>query len=260
MKKRIFTYWQNAPGKSMPPYVALCMETWKKAIPDVEIVVIDHENLFQWVEPYFDMPTFLRLSLPQQSDVVSYSVLFQHGGVFLDADTIITKDFFMEVEGFAQDKVHFFGVPDSQTLHMAFMAAPTPHHPALMACIELAYAELCHMQKTPGISPTWSLFGNYIISQMLKTHHRHVVIHDRTAHGVILETSVSEFQHAEEKYLYYYFVENGLDLEREWERIAFGIVCLHNSWTPDDYKTCTAEEILSGNPCPLFRMLQRALL
>ena len=51
--KRIFTFWE--PKENIPGYISLCIETWKKFLPDYEIVILDYSNLDEWIgKNYFD--------------------------------------------------------------------------------------------------------------------------------------------------------------------------------------------------------------
>ena len=53
MTKRIFTFWE--PIDNMPEYISLCIETWKKFLPEYEIVLLDYNNLDKWLGTnYYD--------------------------------------------------------------------------------------------------------------------------------------------------------------------------------------------------------------
>ena len=51
MKKQIFTFWE--PKSKMPAYVSLCIETWRKFLPEYEIVVLDYSNLEEYLGKHF---------------------------------------------------------------------------------------------------------------------------------------------------------------------------------------------------------------
>ena len=48
MHNRIFTFWE--PNSTISPYLKLCLKTWKKYLPDYEIIVLNYSNLFEWIE------------------------------------------------------------------------------------------------------------------------------------------------------------------------------------------------------------------
>ena len=103
--KRIFTYWVSMPGRDIPAYVQLCMQTWFEHIPDLELIVLNYENVNEWLDNVIDFRRFIRLPPPAQSDIISFILLAKHGGIFMDADTIVTKDIFAEIEKFDPEKL-----------------------------------------------------------------------------------------------------------------------------------------------------------
>ncbi len=87
---RIFTFWE--PKDKIPAYLELCLETWKKFLPDYEIVVLDYSNLKDWLgKNIFPQVLYDKFSLPIQSDAIRCAVLKKHGGIWMDVDTIITS-------------------------------------------------------------------------------------------------------------------------------------------------------------------------
>jgi len=90
-KPRIFTFWE--PRRAMPPYLELCLATWKKFLPDHQVVILDYENLDSWLgRDCFDQILYAYFSLPKQADAIRCAVLRRHGGIWFDLDTIITSD------------------------------------------------------------------------------------------------------------------------------------------------------------------------
>lgn len=92
MKKHIFTFWE--PKENLPAYIKLCTQTWKKYLPDYEITVLDYSNL----DKYLDKTVINKIlckntTLPKQADCIRVALLYFHGGIWLDADTIITQTF-----------------------------------------------------------------------------------------------------------------------------------------------------------------------
>ena len=43
----IFTFWE--PKEKMPAYLKLCMKTWKKYLPDYEIIQLNFDNLSEYL-------------------------------------------------------------------------------------------------------------------------------------------------------------------------------------------------------------------
>lgn len=95
---RLFTFWE--PKEKMPAYIRLCMQTWKKFLPECEVVLLDYSNLEEWLgKDVYDEILFRDFSLPKQADAIRCALLKKYGGLWLDADTILTspqvKDYLM---------------------------------------------------------------------------------------------------------------------------------------------------------------------
>jgi Glycosyltransferase sugar-binding region containing DXD motif len=112
----IFTFWE--PSDRLTPYLALCKETWEVHLSAYNVVVLDYANLHEYVDPaVFDLDSLRRFPLPSQKDAVMAAVLKEHGGVFMDMDTIAVGDIGPVVELLERSEVVMF------LTHLAFMAA-----------------------------------------------------------------------------------------------------------------------------------------
>jgi hypothetical protein len=90
-RPRIFTFWE--PRGAIPPYLSLCLRTWKKALGAYEIIMLNYANLGDWLDgAHYARDVFRRLSMPIQKDAIMVWVLRRHGGVFMDLDTIAVAD------------------------------------------------------------------------------------------------------------------------------------------------------------------------
>ena len=116
MPNTIFTFWE--PSDRLTPYLALCKETWEVHLSAYNVVVLDYANLHEYVDPaVFDLDSLRRFPLPSQKDAVMAAVLKEHGGVFMDMDTIAVGDIGPVVELLERSEVVMF------LTHLAFMAA-----------------------------------------------------------------------------------------------------------------------------------------
>ena len=120
----------------MTPYLKLCMRTWELNIPDYEIVVLDYSNLDSYIDHgTYDMSVLRKLDLNVQKDAILVAVLNEHGGVFMDVDTIVTRDISPIVRRLGRTEVVTFN------LHLGFVAA-RPHSRLLTAWTKEAQARL----------------------------------------------------------------------------------------------------------------------
>lgn len=102
----------------MTPYLRLCMRTWTRALPGWEIVVLDRSNLGGYLrEGTCAMETLERFGLPAQKDAILAAILEQHGGIFMDVDTLVTSDLSPILRLLRRTELVLFD------LHVAFVAA-----------------------------------------------------------------------------------------------------------------------------------------
>jgi hypothetical protein len=92
------------------------MKTWAKNLPDYEVIILDYSNLDQYLpEGTYDMSVLTGLPLMMQKDAIMVGVLKEQGGVFLDADTLVTGDITPMFEILKDTEVMMFGY------HCAFL-------------------------------------------------------------------------------------------------------------------------------------------
>lgn len=84
----LWTYWATAP---VPPFVARCIETWRRAAPDHEIRLVDRATVGRWLESAWDEAAFDRLPPYRQADWLRLQLLRRHGGIWMDASTLLTR-------------------------------------------------------------------------------------------------------------------------------------------------------------------------
>ena len=248
MNKRVFMYWVDKVGRSIPAYIQLCLQTWFEHIPDLELVVINHDNLVEWVGDVIDMKRFLRLSLPMQSDIVSYQLLAKYGGIFMDADTIITRDIFEEVAMIDPHKLVAFGYPNTHSIHVAILMSLLPNNKLITSAADMALERLNSATMASLVRPDWDYFSNDIFTTLLNDGELRTLLHvlDRTETGNILESHYFQDMDTYEQYQIFYFAPHEIRLENVLEKIRFGAISLHNSWTPDGYKALTLDGVLES--------------
>ena len=244
----IWTFWE--PRTSMPQYLKLCLKTWHRYLSeDDEIHVLDYSNIREYIdlseygEGLFDG----RYSLPKIADAIRALLLYKHGGLWLDLDTIMLDD---SVQGYfneKEDKVVFFGDKNSKTVHLAIIYAP----PA-SKCMK-AWAEYCKtLIKSNKPSTSWDDMGNAFINPYIKANLNEIKIFDAAKHK-------PEYLHkplglnVAEAYQEFYF-------NKGWNLRDMGtnMLILHNSWTPAVYKKISENEFMKSD-CTMSNVLAEAL-
>lgn len=75
-----------------PKLVAECIDSWRRYLPDFEIVEWTEANYDVYAEPYTAF-WHLRGNWAFVSDYVRFDVLAQHGGIYLDTDVELLRPF-----------------------------------------------------------------------------------------------------------------------------------------------------------------------
>lgn len=79
-------------GDPFPPMIENCIESWKKHLPDYEIMVWDRKRFdiesCQWVKQAFENKKYAFAA-----DYIRFFALYNYGGIYLDADVEVLKSF-----------------------------------------------------------------------------------------------------------------------------------------------------------------------
>ncbi len=255
-QNNIFAFWESP--NPIPAYLDLCKETWIKNIPNCRIHILNHSNLHEYIGDIYEMEDLKSISFAMQSDIISAAVLEKFGGLFLDLDCIVTDNIFDIFDKISDTKLISFGRPDTNAIHLAVLYCRKPNNPILREWRKVAQARL---KNRPEKYP-WHYFGNGIINPLFgKSEYKdYYYILDRTQSGNILESVVfpnSSDPISDYKNFYfnpkYNFTPNVLD------NVKCGVISLHNSWSPQEYKTLYEKEIFYTKYAPIVQILSYIL-
>jgi hypothetical protein len=254
--KRIFTFWE--PREKMHSYLKLCIKTWQKFLPDYEIVILDYSNLDKWLgENFYPKNFYINFSLPKQADAIRCAVLKQYGGLWFDTDTIITSPKCRNILNTDSELVLFYR-------HIGFIVAKQNGYvlnkweKKIQQRIWLY--ELCKKSKLVRNVfslfkrkyrrlESWNYLGNSILDKILKNaNSKQFLSIDRDNAKALPEIVWARENNINDDplttYRKFYF-------ESDFSNYALhdnqGIICLHNSWTPDEYKDMSEKKFLSQN-------------
>ena len=271
MLTTVYTFRESAPGRSLPPaYVELCMSTWQTALPHAEIVRISHRTMADFVGDAYDLELLKRFPLASQSDAIAVAVLHRHGGLFMDADTILTGAPLPVLDSSPSNTLTMFGRPGQARAHMAFLHSGTPEHSFLEAWLVEVQRRLSRFSRwrsvplmltglRDSLSPVrrlarllgpagvkWNYLGNGILNPLLagRPFDADVRIFDRTRSGFILESAFSRSNDPTADYLDFYFT-NRYSADEVLARNTCGVIGLHSSLTPRAYKLASRDDVLS---------------
>lgn len=253
----IFAFWQS--NEPIPAYLDLCKDTWIKNIPNCEIHILNHNNLHEYIDDIYDLVNLKKISFAMQSDIVSAAILEKFGGLFLDIDCIVIDDLFRIFDTISEEKLIAFGRPSAFAIHLAVLYCKKPNNPILAGWRAEAQRRL---QDIPE-KYDWSYFGNGIINPLLKEdNNKNSFIIERLISGNILETVVfdnEEVSQAISNYKIFYF-SKFLGFNKNVLSLAkFGVISLHNSWTPPQYRAIKDKNEFLQLPIPISGMLNYVL-
>lgn len=107
-------------GKPLPKLTKKCIKSWKKYLPDYEII--------EWNESNVDLDecTFIREAYNAKkwafvADYVRTKAIYEMGGIYFDTDMLVTKNI-----DFLLDKETFLGLEDSMMVNAAVWGASKP--------------------------------------------------------------------------------------------------------------------------------------
>lgn len=91
--KIVWTYWENKDGRTeLPTHIKLCFETFYKHLShDYQIIILDQNTIKNYLP---DVRTDIDdLMIAQKVDYYRIALLHKYGGIWIDADTLVMRNF-----------------------------------------------------------------------------------------------------------------------------------------------------------------------
>lgn len=248
-KKIIFTFWE--PRKNIPGYLQLCIKTWKKFLPEYEIKILDYNSVRDSLgESLFGAIICQDMSLQMQSDAIRVAILKKYGGIWMDADTIIiNRHFLNELEKY---ELVMIGEEKFKSQHIGFIFSSV-HSSILNEWFNRIidninyFKQINNDTKKSWIFNQWDYLGNKIIDSLTKNFTGEKFFRlDKYKINAFPELNYfgNSSLNGNEKYRLFYFSKGDIkDINSVFEN-SKGIILLHNSWTPLDYKNMSEKEFL----------------
>ena len=214
----------------MPDYIKLCMNTWC-----VPYTLLDYDTVNDYTD--LDIMGAARFTLPQTSDCIRAHVLRDHGGYWMDADTIMLTD--------RLPACNVVGDPVSRS-HSIGLLYTEPK--ADMYVQWSAYQD--RIIESGEVPAHWGALGNSFTNDYVKEHEEITIAQIA---GFMPDIYMGKGTNRRERYIDFYF-----DQRLHLSDVRGDILMLHNSWTPQWYKELTAEEVLECD-CTLSNILRERL-
>ena len=73
-KKKIFSFWE--PREKIPGYLQLCIKTWKKYLPQYELIILDYKSTKKYIgNDIFNSIVDKKMPLTIQADAIRVALL-----------------------------------------------------------------------------------------------------------------------------------------------------------------------------------------
>jgi mannosyltransferase OCH1-like enzyme len=243
----------------MPGYLHLCIETWKKFLPEYHVEILDYNNLKYYLgEPLFSSIVCKEMKKSIQADGIRVAMLKKYGGIWMDPDTIVIGREFLD--DLKNTELAMFGDEMNKTQHIGFIYASNNSFllNEWFGQIKLKvndYKDLLSKKHNKNDANwinsfnkvySWNMLGNRIIDPLLKniTDKKYYSRLDKYKMNVFPEDKHFEniFFDNTKRYREFYFKKG--DIEYIINKVKKGIILLHNSWTPKRYKKMTAQRFI----------------
>ncbi|WP_255297298.1 capsular polysaccharide synthesis protein, partial [Campylobacter coli] len=215
---------------------------------DYRVVILDYSNLHNFLpKDFYDESLYENFSLPKQADAIRAAVLYLYGGIWLDADTIITSS-----------KIkYFFENPSNFSIFSSHIGVLKAKKGSIICfnwfqeCQKriLNYRKIKESNGDLRQFEAYYYLGNGPLNpniETFKNNKNEVVIFNRVKNKVIMEAfwrtkDENKEGNAIVNYQEFYFLNDYSDFVLENEA---GLLMLHNSWTPYSYKNLNIEDFL----------------
>lgn len=256
--KIIWTFWE--PKEKIPAYLKLCMKTWQKFLPEYKVIIVDYENLEQYLgKNFFDPILYQKFSLPKQADAIRCALLEKYGGIWLDCDTIIVSDKIRDIlsidSSFVLIGAHVAFIKTSQDSpilkqwlkniqkNILFYKKYQPQMSFFLK-IWLFFKYFPKYKKMVRKRENWDFIGNFPLGCALKKYKKDKRFFSSVDRSLILPEVMMYEILSQETYRRFYFEDNfGIQVLNNNN----GLILLHNSWTPEKYLLMDEKQFLKQN-------------
>lgn len=258
LQKHIFTFWE--PHNKIPGYLKLCIKTWKKFLPEYDIIILDYNNIKYYLdEPIFMNFLFKKMTLPIQADAIRIALLKKYGGFWMDTDTIILNREFLAY--FNNSDLVMFGDNKRKSPNIGFIYSSKNStiinvwYELIINNINFYFNTINKVRNSRNMEwkislqkvKSWNYLGNGIIDPLLENStNKNFLILDKYKMNVFPELNYCENNSTNPKMMYIKLFFGKGDHIKIINN-SKGIILLHNSWTPKKYKKMTEKRFIKQN-------------
>lgn len=226
------------------PYINLCLKNLKRYLPSgFELIILDEKNVYDFVDFEFRNDKILdsknKICGAFKDNYYNYVkalVLYHNGGLFLDADTIVTEKFDIPFEllGVANLVAYLDGV---ENVCSGYLLA-NKHSPILEELIRRYQIDFYLQQNCFFVEKNKNFILNDVINNFNKSD---VVLLDAEKNGYLIEKTLFGISSAHLYRDFYFSNKYSVD---DFFSNTCGISALKNSETPEKYRIMSENDFL----------------
>lgn len=139
-------------GEDYPEKIRKCIDSWKKFMPDYQIILWDRTKFQQEITNTFALEALEKRKWAFAADYLRLYALSHYGGIYLDSDIQVYRSFndFLNNDFFSG--IEYFQPTEYIAIEAAVMGA-VPNHKFVKECLEL-YDKLNFVNKDGSLNET----------------------------------------------------------------------------------------------------------
>lgn len=139
-------------GEPYPESVSRCIQSWRRVMPDYEILYWDKERFGNEIRNRFAQEAFENRKWAFVADYIRLYALYTYGGVYLDSDIRVYKPFDEFLDNGFFSGIEYFKPTGYIAIEAAVMGAEK-NHPFVKECLEL-YSGISFIQSNGSFDQT----------------------------------------------------------------------------------------------------------
>lgn len=152
-KKIHYCWFGRSP---MPEILLKCLESWKKFLPDYEIILWNEDN-FPVDKIPFTRDAYLHRKFAFVSDYARFKILYEEGGIYIDTDVQLLKN----LDSFLNHK-SFTGFEKRDQVNPGLIIGSTPKNSVLW--------DMMNYYENSQFDPNKMITVVHIMTEYLKKH------------------------------------------------------------------------------------------
>jgi mannosyltransferase OCH1-like enzyme len=233
----------------MPPYLSLCIKTWKLNLPaKYKIAILNYSNIQDYLSSeILNLILCKDMSFVAQVDAIRIALLNKYGGFWMDADTVIINSNIMDILYDYDSDLVIFSYSKLAKHFTGFIYASRNSRivktwlECIISRVKIYKKYLLLKRKFPIKNFTksfnklriWSYLSNGILDGLVKN------VSEKEFKSIEIEDSFALPEQVLLKgdrikcYINFYFSSK---YNMSWLKNCKGVLLLHNSWTPERFK------------------------